>query len=276
MTTETQLQCDIMQQLRVPEPTSHKGQNGVLYCAAGSAQYHGSLWYAIEVACHVVDLIYVETDPSNHQLVTALTELHPAIILVDPQRRSEYLAKSDCVLLGPGLGRTEHAQQLVEEIVNDSNRPAKIVIDADALHYIHESDITADVVVTPHAAEYTALFGEEACQEVARRVTGVIVQKGSTDVICQNQKIRYNTHGNAGLTKGGSGDVLAAFIAALACTNPVWLASCAAVVCVGQAAEDLAQQRGTTFSIVELIDQIPITYHTCQQPQEKYASIKKR
>lgn len=276
MTTDDQLQCDIIQQLRVPETTSHKGQNGVLYCIAGSTQYHGSLWYAIEVACHFIDVIYVETDTSNNQLVTSLKQLHPAIILVDPQLRSEYLAKSDCVLLGPGLGRTEHAQKLVRDLLHHKHRPAKVIIDADALHYIHESDITADVVVTPHAAEYKALFGEEACQQVAQRVAGVIVQKGSTDVICQNQKIRYNTHGNPGLTKGGSGDVLAALIAALACTNPVWLASCAAVVCVGQSAEDLALQRGTTFSIQELIDQIPITYYTCQQPPEKNASIKKR
>ena len=52
----------VFTQLRQPKPTSHKGQNGVLYIVAGSKQYHGSLWYAVEIASHFVDLIYVERD----------------------------------------------------------------------------------------------------------------------------------------------------------------------------------------------------------------------
>lgn len=248
--------------LTQPDPASHKGENGVLYIVAGSRQYHGSLWFAVEIASHFVDLIYVETDPSNRLL-------HPAMILVSPRQRTRYLAKSDCVLLGPGLGRSRHTERLVKTILNHPHRPAKVVIDADALHYIqpyiNTTVLSDQCVITPHASEYRALFGTKDPQAVSKTISCIIVKKSAWTQVCQNGKCQYNTKGSAGLTKGGTGDVLASLIAALACTNPVSNASCAAVVLLGIAGADLAMTHGTHFSIRELINQIPVTLYKYQR-----------
>ncbi|MFA5995006.1 MAG: NAD(P)H-hydrate dehydratase [Patescibacteria group bacterium] len=255
----------IFKKLKSPLQTSHKGQNGILYIVAGSKQYHGSLWYAIEIASRLVDLIYVETDLSNYALVRALKKLHPAIILVSPAERKTYLAKSDCVLLGPGLGRSERTKKLVCNILASRYCPVKRVIDADALYYLTKSLYTEQTVITPHAGEYQALFGEQNPVLISQMLPSVIVAKGHKTVICQNGKSCYNSIGNAGLTKGGTGDVLAGLIAALGCTHSVWLASRLAVVAEGCAAETLAKRYATRFSTTQLIEQIPKTFHHYSQ-----------
>lgn len=260
----SQLTLNILKQLHTPSPTSHKGQNGILYTVAGSQQYHGSLWYAVELASHFVDLIYVETDPSNRAMIQSLKKLHPAIILVSSSNRKRYLAKSNCVVLGPGLGRGTRAKKIVHSVLTSKYCSTKRVIDADALYYLSPNFLTKDTVLTPHAGEYRALFGDVSPDRASKSVPAVIVAKGARTEICQNGKCDYNTRGNAGLTKGGTGDVLASLIAALSCTNPVWLASRAASVAEGEAAISLSKHTSTHFSTLELIQHIPKILHKYQ------------
>lgn len=260
----SKITLSILKKLRQPLSTSHKGQNGVLYIVAGSKQYHGSLWFAIETASHFVDLIYVETDRSNYALVSELKKLHPAIILVSARQRKTYLAKSDCVLLGPGLGKGVRTKTLVRAILRSQYCPTKRVIDADALYYLSPRLLTKDTVLTPHPGEYRALFQTGLPKDISKKIPAIIVAKGATVWICQNGKCDYNTEGNAGLTKGGTGDVLASLIAAFSCTNPVWLASEAACILQRQTARHLALQSGTHYSLLELIQHLPSTLHQYQ------------
>lgn len=244
----------IFRQLNFPSVHSHKGQNGVLYIAAGSKQYHGALLYAILAAEHFVDLIYVETDPSNQAAVRSLKQLHPAIILVSPKQRGQYLKNSDCLLLGPGLGKTS---QLVSRLLNHPNRPLKTVVDADALHYIELKQINVGTILTPHPGEMRPIFEPN-------RHPGVILQKGTKAVICQGKKCRYNTSGIARMTKGGLGDVLAGLTAALACTNPPFLAACAASLLLSRTAVQLQRRYGTFITTRRIPEQLPLTLHHLQ------------
>lgn len=263
------LDTTYLQRIQLPDPNSHKGQNGILYIAAGSRQYHGSLWYAIEAASHFVDLIYIDTDKSNLLLLKKLKSLHPAIIVVPPRQRKKYLQKSDCVLMGPGLGRSPATQRFVARLLKDSARPSKVVIDADALNYINPSQLDENTVLTPHGGEYQRLFGTKKPEILTKSIACVVVKKGPTTAICQNGECSYNTHGSAGLTKGGTGDVLASLIAALSCTNPVMVSSCAASFLIGKSAEQLSARSGTYFSTVDLIKQLPVTLHQCRKLRKK-------
>ncbi len=259
----------VLRSLTTPVRDSHKGQNGILYIAAGSQQYHGALWYAIEAASHFVDLIYVETDVSNHGLVRKLKQLHPAMILVSARHRKQYLERSDCLLLGPGLGKSPKTKKLVTQLLNSTYCPDKVVLDADALRYCKPHALSDACVLTPHKGEFEELFGKRKPETVARELNCVLVLKGSQDVVCQKNKCRYNNSGTAGLTKGGTGDVLAGVIAALSCTNSVWQSSQAAVLLNGLAAEDLRSTLGTYFSTDDLISQLPYTLHEWQQKRRK-------
>lgn len=252
----------ILKKLHQPVPGSHKGQNGVLYIAAGSKQYHGSLQYAVEAASSFVDLIYVETDSNNIALVRALKTVHPAIIQVSAQQRTRYLQRSNCLLLGPGLGRSILAKRLCLALLAHRSRPKHTVIDADALHFMRPSDLTAGTIITPHPGEYRAVFGKETPLQLSRRIPAVIMAKSDRAQICQNGKCQYNTSGIARFTKGGMGDVLAGLTAAFAATNPPFLAACAASVLVSRTALQLCVRYGANFSTQRLVEQLPLTLKT--------------
>ncbi len=254
---------NILQKIKQPRRRSHKGQNGVLYIAAGSRQYHGALLYAVMAASYFVDLIYVETDPSNYAALVSLKKLHPAIIIVRPRERRQYLTKSNCLLLGPGLGKSVKTRRLVQTLLRLRQRPAVTVIDADALAYARDADFTTNTIITPHPAEYQARFGSISPRQLSRQIPAVILAKGLPTQICQNGKCQYNTIGIARFTKGGMGDVLAGLVAALACTNPPLLAAQAASKMLSLTTHQLAKRYGTSFSILKVIERLPktLTYY---------------
>lgn len=219
---------------------------------AGSKQYHGALLYAILTAEHFVDLIYVETDISNQAAVRSLKGLHPAIILVSPRQRGQYLKESDCLLLGPGLGKSAQTKALVRTLLTHRHRPTATVIDADALSYIESNWITAGTILTPHPGEMRPAFQTD-------RHPGVILKKGITAVVCQNGNCQYNTSGIARQTKGGLGDLLAGLTAALACTNPPYRAACAASLLLSRTVLRLQKQRGPFITTRLIPEQLPLT-----------------
>ncbi len=253
------LHTSYLQQIQSPDPNSHKGQNGVLYIAAGSRQYHGSLWFAIEAASHFVDLIYIDTDATNLPLIKQLKRLHPAIILVPPRHRKAYLEKSDCILLGPGLGRSAATQRLVTKILQHPSRPSKVVIDADALYYIDPSTLGKNAVLTPHAGEYRAIFGSKKPEIITKGLQCIVVKKGPQTLICQNGKCRYNTHGSAGLTKGGTGDVLAGMIGGLMAQGYSAFDSAVSGVYIHGLAADILREKGRDKGMIatDLLGAIP-------------------
>lgn len=150
------------------------------------------------------------------------------------------------VVIGPGLGRTSVASRRLNEVVVS---PHRLVIDGDALHLLagRDHDFTArqaPVILTPHAGEFAALFGNAGGDKVARAraaaaATGAtIVFKGSDTVIAAPDG-RAVIAGEASpwLSTAGTGDVLAGAIAAMlaagmtpfdAASAGVWLHAAAA------------------------------------------------
>ena len=134
--------------------------------------------------------------------------------------------KINAVGIGPGLGTKKDAQQLVEETLQQFKQP--IVIDADALNIISKNkklleQLPAESVLTPHPKEFERLFGKAendferigmALQQSAK-YNCIIVLKGRYTLIAKNGEGWFNTTGNAGLAKGGSGDILTGIITAL-------------------------------------------------------------
>lgn len=253
------LQRSLLRQLARPAPDSHKGENGILYIAAGSKQYHGALLYAVMAASFFVDLIFVETDPTNRPALTSLKKLHPAIIAVSGRKRSTYLQRGDCLLLGPGLGRSKKTERLVHALLRHPNRSRATVIDADALAYMPKRALTTSTILTPHPGEYKACFGRISPKALSRKIPAVILAKGLPARICQNGKCEYTTVGIARFTKGGMGDVLAGLTAAFACTNPPLLAAQAASLLLGLTVERLERHYMTSVSTLTVIQELPRT-----------------
>ena len=153
-----------------------------------------------------------------------------------------WAGRRGCVILGPGLGRSEYAKNLTETIIKklcEHNKEALkgkkhtvyLVADGDALNIISEKKellnlLKGYAVLTPHIGEMSRLTGKST-EEIKRDPVGIsrkffndtginIILKDSVSVIPgKNNKTYINTSGSAALAKAGSGDVLTGILGAL-------------------------------------------------------------
>lgn len=141
---------------------------------------------------------------------------------------SGMIEKCDAVCVGPGLGLHPQTQSMVHALLSVLNCP--VVLDADALNALRGcakllKAIPGPVVITPHAAEWSRLFGRlpmsaermlDRLREVAMQYQITVVYKGNPTVVSTAQGENFVLcAGNSGMAKAGSGDVLAGVITAL-------------------------------------------------------------
>lgn len=276
----------IIKQLRLPKPTSHKRDNGRLLIIAGSRRYFGALLYCVKTASRLVDLIYVLTTKENQKLIERLKNQTAEFMPVDhipsyspltlrgdnkvPPLKVRggkgVISDIDCILIGPGLGISSHTKNLVRQVLRSGK---KAVLDADALNVLDQNLkklLSPLHILTPHRGEFQKLFKLPASQHntklMAKKYHCAIVLKGPVDVIAQpSGKIFLNKTGNAGMTKGGTGDVLAGLIAGLYATNNAFTAAAAGVYVNGAAGDELSKKVGTFYDAEDLMNQIPSTLH---------------
>jgi ADP-dependent NAD(P)H-hydrate dehydratase / NAD(P)H-hydrate epimerase len=129
--------------------------------------------------------------------------------------------------IGPGIGTDSRTKELLRSILRSHPKP--VVIDADALNILSANKWMLDIlppssILTPHVREFERLFGKaesdferfESASRNAVRHGCVIVLKGHfTAVAFPDGTLSFNTTGNAGMAKGGSGDVLTGIITGL-------------------------------------------------------------
>ncbi|MFC2279772.1 MAG: NAD(P)H-hydrate dehydratase, partial [Cardiobacterium hominis] len=124
-------------------------------------------------------------------------------------------------------------------------------------------------VLTPHPGEFARLAGRKlthdseritAARDLAARLHAVVVLKGKYSIIsAPNGDTLINPTGNAGLAKGGSGDVLAGIIAALLAQGyPPFTAAALGTWLHGLAADiALTHSHLTSLTASDLIAAIP-------------------
>ena len=159
------------------------------------------------------------------------------------------------------------------------------VIDAGALQMMEKNwlkKLNGRAILTPHKKEFEKLFkiklqssflidnrpvtqkeesleGDEVVREIAKKYNCSILLKGQTDIVCSPKKCKIVEGGNAGMTKGGTGDVLAGLVAGLYCKNNAFLSACAASLINKKAGEELFKKVGYFFNASDLCNQIPRT-----------------
>jgi NAD(P)H-hydrate epimerase len=258
--------------LKRPKSDSHKGENGELLIIAGNERYHGAVLLAAQVASKIVDLIFVSSTELNNELIKNLKSRMAEFITLDRREVKDGIKEVDAVLLGPGLGATEDTEKMVNDILSN-NEQKKFVLDADVLKVLDPDLLHGGCVLTPHKREFEQLFGLPSTQdnliEISRRYGDcVIVLKGEVDHVVRAGEIKKNTTGNAGMTKGGTGDVLAGLIAALATQNDIYSAACAGVFLNGYAGDTLADRVSYYYNAGDLVEQIPLSLKELLQSQD--------
>jgi NAD(P)H-hydrate epimerase len=130
-------------------------------------------------------------------------------------------------------------------------------------------------ILCPHQLEFEKLFGIpvkklslngkiSAVTQTARKYGAVIILKAVKDIITDGRTTYIVEGGNPGLTKGGTGDVLAGLTAALYTKNSALYSAALASYLLKRTADELAENKGNWFTIANLIDKIPETLKKLQ------------
>ena len=219
---------------------TQKGNYGKVLIVAGSIGMSGAAYLASTAAVKTgAGLVSVACCESvNKALEVKTTE---AMTIELPERDGhiakeaaalvlEKAKKSDVILIGPGLGRSEDVKELVRAVLTGANVP--VIVDADAINAVAEdlsmiSECSCPLIFTPHEMEMSRLTGKGINEVVNNRLElskafcekyGVtLILKGHHTIVTSPSLKQYiNITGNAGMATGGSGDVLAGMTAAIA------------------------------------------------------------
>ena len=179
--------------------------------------------------------------------------------------------------IGPGIGTRITTFDLLKTIVEKASSP--LVFDADALNLIAKNEFIDSVpkmsILTPHKREFDRLFGEHPNQESriqtailqSKKLDCVFVLKSATTHIIYQETIFINSIGNAGLAKGGSGDVLSGIITSLLAQGYSPLNSVIIGVYIHSLAADLTLENQSVESMLmtDVIENIGLAFKTIRK-----------
>jgi len=244
---------------------THKGDYGKLLILGGCVGYTGAPTLCARAAVRSgAGLVYLGVPAPIYEITAVKNdEAMPFPLPADEngmfsEAAAEQLAPRlnacDVCAVGPGMGKSRGASAVLRRVAESFEKP--LVIDADGLNLL-----SADMellrsrrgvtVLTPHDGEFARMGGvmrpsrEDTALEFSRKYGCILVLKGHRTVIAfPDGEVFVNTHGNPGMAKGGSGDVLTGVIAALLGQLPVKQAVCAGVYLHSLAGDLCAQRLG--------------------------------
>lgn len=210
---------------------THKGNYGHGLLFAGSYGKMGAALLSAKacirsgiglLTCHVPGCGYSIMQTAIPE-VMVMTDFNSSFLT----KAEDDLSSYEALGIGPGIGTASETRMLLREIFDAYRHP--MVIDADALNILAlQKDlkklVPAGSILTPHPKEFARMFGEAAndfdriqlALKQAKKLNVVIVLKGHHTLIATpDGKGFFNSTGNAGMAKGGSGDVLTGILTAL-------------------------------------------------------------
>ncbi len=260
------------------DPRAHKGNFGKILLLCGSRGYTGAAALAAMGSLRSgAGLVYLAVPECIYEIeAVKLTE---AIVLPVPSRDGSYaieaaqevralLATMDAVLIGPGMGQSEGALAVLEEVLDHFDGP--IVVDADGLNLMATHKVllrrrNGPTVLTPHEGEFKRLAPDfqgdrlSSAVEFANEHGCILVLKGHETLITDSAVSYRNSTGNPGMAVGGSGDVLAGMIVSLLGQGIEPLQAAALGAWLHGAAGDLSAERLGQYAMLptDLLEDLP-------------------
>lgn len=153
--------------------------------------------------------------------------------MAEPDRNVTHFSDIDltdnynAVGIGPGIGKDPETQGAFKKLLTSCKKP--IVIDADGLNILSLNKdwfnlIPAGSILTPHPKEFERFAGktENSYQRLERQIelsktyNCVIVLKGAnSSITTPSGNVYFNSTGNPGMAKAGSGDALTGILLSL-------------------------------------------------------------
>ncbi|MCQ2283622.1 MAG: NAD(P)H-hydrate dehydratase [Bacteroidales bacterium] len=222
----------VSRMLRDVHPYSNKGTFGHGLLIAGSGNMPGAAIMSATAAMRGgIGKLTVHTTENVIQILPAV--LPEAILSKDENPDSvsridwEKLSAINALAIGPGLGTSAQATNLIKDVLDSIQSP--IILDADALNMLanHKTWIAflpPNSILTPHPKEFERLTGvaendfdrAEKARHFAMQYGVVLILKGHHTIVNLPDGTQYfNLTGNVGMATAGSGDVLTGLLLAL-------------------------------------------------------------
>jgi len=244
-------------------PESDKNTFGRTLLVCGSEGYTGAAYFAAQGAVRMGGGVITLAVPEKAWPVLAVKLEEPVVrplpsttdgmLSIDAlPRLLELAGKADAILIGCGLGRSDAVTQIVLTLLREAKCP--VVLDADGINAIstHKNVMRYAAyppVLTPHSGEFARLSGVSKpspvyISEFAEEYGCILLYKAHRTLIAApDGRLFRNNSGNPGMSKGGSGDILAGMLVSLCGQGiPPMEAACAAVWLHGKAGDLAANE----------------------------------
>jgi NAD(P)H-hydrate epimerase len=292
-TSDTKKIKTLFKDFNLPKPNSHKGQNGKVLIIGGSSLFHAASIWAAEVASHFVDIVHYSSTKENNEIITSMKKKFINGIVIPHKELEHYVKEDNAVLVGPGMMRTkkypvssiqysvlrdlegikdegEYTYQLTKYLIK-SYPDKKFVFDAGSLQMMDPEWLKlleTPAIITPHQIEFEQLFGinlhnlpvkekAEHIQETAEKYHVTILLKAIVDIISDGGETYIIEGGNAGLTKGGTGDVLGGLCVSFFAKESSLQSALYASILLKRTADRLFKTKGYWYNIDNIIEEIP-------------------
>ncbi len=253
---------------------SHKGNHGHSFLICGSKGKMGAAVLSARACLRSGTGLLTIHIPNcgNEILQTAVPEA-----MVELDNSNDIITKVgdignyNGIGIGPGLGKSEETKKMFFDFLKNVNKP--VVLDADALNMLSEhpeklKTIPEHSILTPHPKEFERMAGK-SINDFERHKTQIrfsieynviIVLKGAhTCISLTDGKTYFNSSGNPGMAKGGSGDALTGMITAFLSQNYKPEHATLLGVYLHGVAGDIAAKKKGIYSMIcsDLIESIP-------------------
>lgn len=238
------------EQIVLPLPDSHKGDNGRVLVIGGSKLFHAAPYWAAIAASKIVDMVHFSSpEAENNDLMRQRAKQKFWDGIVVPWEEVEhYIEEDDAILIGPGMERGEVTKKIVDELLL-KYATKRWVVDGGALQMVEPDLLTETMIVTPNKREQ-----ERLTSKIPKGVT--VLAKGPVDVVSAlGEKVEI-AGGGAGMTKGGTGDVLAGVVAGLYTKSPALASAVVASYANKQAGERASKRYGIYYSASDLLPEV--------------------
>ena len=263
--------------------TSRKGENGHALVIGGSDEYVGAVVLAglaaLRAGCDTATVAAPEKVAwAVHQYTPDLMTYKvkgTSFNIKNAKEMVKYADKFDAVLIGNGI--TRKADKFCQYFVHKSQKLK--VIDSDALKTLSFKDFNNSIITLNEMELETMLVNsnkefllpklrEANAKEKAEILQGnlryflqnnnVLLVKGPTDLIISANKISYNRTGNQGMTKSGTGDILAGLATGFLAKSRDLFKSAVAASFINGLTGDLLlkKKKGYTFLASDILEDL--------------------
>lgn len=254
----------------IPAKDSHKGCNGTLLIIGGGPYFGAPALSALAAMRVGIDTVMIATPSSSYPVIASfspmlvLNELEGDVFAPGHVKKLLDMSHSyNAVLIGPGLGTDELTVEAVKDFVSSCKTP--IVIDADGLNALGKNfRSNGHAILTPHTGEFLRLGGTVSSDQSkyvsikATEMNATILLKGSSDIISNGEKTRFNETGNPGMTSSGTGDVLSGIVAGLLAKKmSTFDSACLGAYISGKAGDYVFKKKSYGLMATDVIEKIP-------------------